>query len=127
MGDPARYKVLQWIHASEATYALHGLACLYARWFQVGGEPEKTVEGLSKNVVRDFDYLEAELGKSGGKFLLGDSLTAADIMMHFSARFILLRELGTQGKTWPKVNRWLDECEATESYQAAVKKTGHEL
>lgn len=108
-------------------FALHGLACLYAKWFQQDGDVQKTQEGMSKNVIKDFDYLQAELEKSSGKFLLGDKLTVADVMMHFSARFIILRELGTMGKRWPKVEEWLDLCEAQPAYKAAVKKTGHQL
>ncbi|KAF7198385.1 Glutathione S-transferase 3 [Pseudocercospora fuligena] len=126
-GDPQRYKALQWVHTSEGMFALHGLACLYAKWFQQDGDVQKTQEGMSKNVIKDFDYLQAELEKSSGKFLLGDKLTVADVMMHFSARFIILRELGTMGKRWPKVEEWLDLCEAQPAYQAAVKKTGHQL
>ncbi|KAF2171602.1 hypothetical protein M409DRAFT_17839 [Zasmidium cellare ATCC 36951] len=127
VGDPARYKVLQWVHASEATYLLHGLAVLYAKWNQKDGDVQQTIAGLSKNMINDLNYLESELGKSNGKFLLGDKLTAADIMMHFSARFILVRELGTMGKTWPKIEEWLNNSEATASYKAAVEKTGHKL
>lgn len=127
VGDPTRYKVLQWVHASEATYLLHGLAVLYAKWNQKDGDVQQTIAGMSKNMINDLNYLESELGKSNGKFLLGDKLTVADIMMHFSARFILVRELGTMGKTWPKIEEWLDNCEATSSYKAAVEKTGHKL
>lgn len=127
VGDPERYKVLQWVHASEATYMLHGLAVLYAKWNQKDGDVQQTIAGMSKNVINDLNLLETTLEKSKGKFLLGDKLTAADIMMHFSARFMLIRELGTMGKTWPKINEWLDECENTPSYKKAVEKTGHKL
>lgn len=127
VGDPQRYKVLQWVHAAEGTFATHGLAVLYARWFQKGGDVEATEQALGGNVRKDLDYLEAELGKSGGKFLGGASPNAADIMMHFSASFILARELGTKGGSWPKIEQWIKDCEATPSYQKAVKHTGHKL
>lgn len=126
-GDPKRYEILQWIHAAEATFMLHGLAILYARWFQKDGDPEKTVEGLSTNMTKDLDYLEATLSKNNGKFIVGDSLTAADIMMEFSVDFVLVRELGTKEKTWPKINEWLNNCHETKTYQDAVKKTGYTL
>jgi len=54
-------------------------------------------------------------------------LTAADMMMLFSVQFILARELGTKGKSWKKVNEWVERCEATESYKKAVEKSGHTL
>jgi glutathione S-transferase len=127
IGDPKRYKVLQWVHASEATYLLHGLAILYAKWNQKDGDVEKTVAGLSANMIKDLDYLERELGNGNGKFIIGDSLTAADIMMQFSVDFVLVRELGTKGKSWPNIDKWLKNCSSTPSYQAAVEKTGYKL
>lgn len=115
------------MHAAEATFALHGLAILYARWNQKTGDVAETEAGMAKNVSRDLDYLESTLKQSGGKFLFGDKVTAADIMMHFSAVFILARELGTKGQKWPGVEKWIGDCEGTEAYGAAVKKTGHVL
>jgi glutathione S-transferase len=82
---------------------------------------------MSTNVCKDMDYLEAELGKSSGKFLVGDQVTVADCMMLFSAQFILARELGTKGKKWEKVEKWIADCEGTESYKRAVERTGHKL
>lgn len=127
VGDPKRYKVLQWVHAAEATWALHGISILYARWNQKDGDVAKTEENMSKNVIKDMDFLEETLKSSGGKWLLGDQLTAADFMMHFSATFILARELGVKGRKYPETERWLKDCEATESYKKAVQKTGHKL
>jgi glutathione S-transferase len=106
---------------------LHGLAILYAKWFQKDGDPEKTVEGLSPNINKDLDYLESTLSKHSGKFIVGDSLTIADIMMEFSVDFVLVRELGTKGKSWPKINEWLKVCHETKTYQEAVRKTGYTL
>lgn len=141
--SPLRYKTLQWIHASEATFLLHALACLYVQWHQHDGDVEKTLQGLSGNVVKDLDYLESHLQKQeqeqeeeeeeegGGRFIMGGkNITAADIMMQFSVRFILMRELGTQGVErgrWERVERWLELCEGTESYQRAVERTGFRL
>jgi glutathione S-transferase len=129
--DPAqRVKVRQWVHASEATFALHALAILYARW-HIQGAPEGTIEAaeerMSANVQNDMSWLETELSLSQGQFLCGDHVTAADIMMQFSADFILARELGTQGKEWPNINKWLEACKKTDTYQRAVMKTGHRL
>jgi glutathione S-transferase len=125
VGDPKRYAVLQWVHASEGTFALHGIAVLYARWHQKSGDPKETEVGLSKNIQADLDFMTAELGKSNGKFLFGDELTVADIQMHFSVAFILKRELGTFGKRWERLEKYIEDCGATESYKKAVEKTGH--
>jgi glutathione S-transferase len=124
-----RVQCLRWVHAAEATYALHALAILYTRWFGADNPAaaEKTEEGMSVNVCKDMDFLEKELGKSKGKFLIGDNVTVADCMMLFSAQFILARQLGTKGKKWEKIEKWIANCEATESYKRALEKTGHKL
>lgn len=115
------------MHASEGTYLLHSLAILYARWHQRDGDVAKTEEGLSVDVVKDMDYLEAELGKSDGKFLRGDELTVADIMMHFAAGCTLVRELGTKDRWWPRIEKWYEDCEARPAYKRAVERTGYIL
>ena len=82
---------------------------------------------MAVNVQNDMSWLETELSLSSGQFLCGNHVTAADVMMQFSAEFILVREFGTLGKEWPNINKWLEACKKTDSYQRAVKKTGHQL
>lgn len=82
---------------------------------------------MSVNVLKDLDFLEKELANSSGQFLVGDTVTIADCMMLFSIQFVLARELGTGGKRWEGIEKWVQRCEATDSYQKAVKKTGHKL
>jgi glutathione S-transferase len=130
-GIKDRIRVLQWVHASEATFALHGLAILYVRWNMPKDAAKGTLEaaekGMSVNVQNDMAWLENELAQSPGKFLIGDHPTAADIMMHFSIDFMLVRQLGTQGKEWPNIMKWKKACEETEGYKQAIAKTGHKL
>ncbi|KAF2149968.1 glutathione S-transferase [Myriangium duriaei CBS 260.36] len=123
-----KYRTLRWVHASEATYMLHAIPVIYVTWF--GGEHEEAkksiIQGLSKNIVGDLTLLEDELNKSKGKFLLGDQLTIADITVHFSVQFMLARGIDG-GKKWPRLEQWLKDCESTEGYKKAVKKTGYDL
>lgn len=127
VGDPKRYAVLQWVHAAEATYTLHSIAILYARWHQQSGNVEETEARLSKNVQNDLNYFQSELKKSGGKFLFGDQPTVADMQMHFSLSFIVARELGTKDMKLDRIQQYVKDCEAVPSYKAAVEKTGHTL
>lgn len=129
-----RTQVQTWIHAAEGTFMVHGLAVLYTLWnfpaaFKESNADDfdKMIAAISVNVQKDFDWLETALGQSTGRFLVGDKVTAADIMMLFSVQFILARDLGTKGKSWAKVNEWVERCEATESYKKAVEKSGHTL
>lgn len=117
--------MLQWVHAAEGTFALHAISVMYARWHQKSGDPKETEIGLSKNIQNDLDFMTAELEKGNGKFLFGDEITVADIQMHFSIAFILGRELGTLGKRWERLETYVKDCEALESYTQAVEKTGH--
>lgn len=65
--------------------------------------------------------------KGDGKYLVGGKLTAADIMMGFSVRFIIIRGLGTEGRRWEGVERWLENIEGGEGWKKAVERTGYKL
>ncbi|KAF2089510.1 glutathione S-transferase C-terminal-like protein [Saccharata proteae CBS 121410] len=130
--DPvSRVPCLQYIHAAEATFLLHGLAVIYVRWNYPTTSPPAGLAhmegGMAKNVRNDFDWLEAELRKADGKFLCGNEVTAADCMMHFSIDLIMKRRLGIEGGKWPNVEQWLKDCEGTEAYKRAVENTGHKM
>jgi glutathione S-transferase len=128
-----RAKVLEWVHAAEGTFMVHALAVLYARWTVPGTDALAAAEkGLSANVHKDLDWLDAELAKSASGWLVGDSLTVADIMVHFSVEFIFARRLGLKDVTggeerWVHVKEWLAKCAGCGSYKKAVEKTGYTL
>jgi len=88
---------------------------------------EAAEERMSANVQNDMSWLETELSLSQGRFLCGDHVTAADIMMQFTVEFILAMKLGTMGKEWPNVNKWMEACRNEEGYKKAVERTGHKL
>lgn len=106
---------------------LHSLAVLYARWFMKGGDVDATEAALAGNVQKDLDYFSSALEKSNGKFIVGDAPTAADIMMEFSCDFILTRQLGTKDKSWPRINKFIQDSQGTATWIKAQKKTGHKL
>jgi glutathione S-transferase len=108
---------------------VHALAILYARWHipkcAQSGILHATEKGMSVLVQKDLSWLESELSLSSGKFLCGDHITAADVMMQYSADVILSLELGTQKREWVEIRKWLKACEETEGYKRAVEKTGY--
>ncbi|KAF2094717.1 hypothetical protein NA57DRAFT_45755 [Rhizodiscina lignyota] len=134
-GAIAEYILQMWTHAAEGTFLLHSLAIAYA----VGNTPSSVsdeakgemVKGMSVAVQNDLDWLEKELGDEGTGWLAGKDLTAADVMVHFSAQFIFARDLGTKGvdkgSRWKNITGWLQRCEGSESYKRAVQKTGYTL
>ncbi|KAF2679402.1 hypothetical protein K458DRAFT_445770 [Lentithecium fluviatile CBS 122367] len=130
-GGVTVYESPPMIHAAEATFMLHALAITYFPWnIPSSVSPnirQQTEAGLSINVQKDLDWLETELSLSTGPWLCGSELTAADIMMQFSIDFIMKTELGTGGRSWPKIEKWLRDCGECGSYRRAMEKTGYEL
>ena len=88
---------------------------------------EKLAPGLEKNVVKDLDWLDAELKAGNGKYLVGDHVTAADTMVAFSVQFIFAMRLAPIDRTWAAIEGWLTNVERENAYQCAVAKTGHHL
>ena len=82
---------------------------------------------LAVNVRKDMDWLQSELEASTGYFLVGNDVTAADIMMHFSVQFTLARELGTKGGSWPKIDAWIKRCEESAAFKKAVSHSDCDL
>ncbi|KAL1884008.1 hypothetical protein Daus18300_000117 [Diaporthe australafricana] len=138
--DPAaRAKVREWLYAAEGTFMLHAMAILYARWQLPDTEEIRAgilpglEEKLAVNVCNSFDWLEGELvaqRNRGSGWLVGDGLTAADIVVQFSVQFIMERRLGVGGRgegRWKEVEAWLGRTEQDDAYLRAVQKTGYSL
>ena len=75
-------------------------------------------KGLSPNIHNDLNWLESEV--EGRQCLVGNDVTAADILMGFSIEFIFARKLGTEGGDWPNVKKWLEGLQQREAYTKAV-------
>ena len=122
-----RAKVLEYIHAAEGAFMVHCLPIVYVRRLSQEAA-EALTPGLAKNVGKDLDWLEDELRKSesGGRYLVGRELTAADIMVWFSIDFIFAMGLAPQGKQWKMVEQWLEGLKKEEGWKTAVEKTAVE-
>lgn len=130
----ARAKVREFMAAAEGTFLIHALAVLYTRLqipepARTDGTLDKLEAGLSKNVHNDLDWLDSELEGTGGKYLVGTGLTAADIMVAFSVEFIFARALGVKGQEgrWGNVRNWLAALQREGGYRKAVQRTGFKL
>ena len=88
---------------------------------------EKLAPGQEKNVVKDLNWLEAELKAGNGRYLGGDKVTAADTMVAFSVQFIFAMRLARRNSGWAAIKDWLTNVEGENAYQCAVAKTGHHL
>lgn len=113
---------------------LHGVAAYY---FQVNMPQElrdmapdavtKAEVAICVHMLADLDWLEREIAASTGTFLVGDTVSAADIMMLFSTQMILSLLGPKLGKTWPGIEAWLESCKMTAAYKRAAKKSGYAL
>jgi glutathione S-transferase len=132
--DPAlQSKVREYMWASEGSFFMHALPIWKLRQYCEGSKKATDIlpeieKKFSGPVQDDFNWLEHELAQGGGKYLVGDSLTAADTMMEFTIQFIIAFDLGLEKKrSWPHINRWLKNVENRTAYMQAVAKTGHQL
>ena len=111
-----RTKCQTYIHAAEGTFLLHGLVPFYISLASAAAAAELHPQ-LVEAAGKDMDWLESELRRSEGssgssRYLVGDSVTAADTMMGFSVQFLLVFGLVPKGKEWPCVARWLGNVES---------------
>lgn len=123
-----RTKVRQWIHAAEGTFMVHCLPKIYVNRISSAAAKELSTP-LAAIVARDLDWLESELKAEEGRFLVGDTVAAADVMMLFSVQFVFANALAGERaeQRWEGVERWLRACEGEEAYRRAVEKTGYRI
>ncbi|CAO1624318.1 unnamed protein product [Parajaminaea phylloscopi] len=133
---PVRARIQSWMSFCETTM-LHSLAIVYARWFtpESAGDVLGALEDkMSANVCKDLDLMEEALrhnrqqfGESHG-FLAGGHFSMADVANAFSAEYVIAKQVGTAGRKWPGIERWLKTIEARPAYQEALGDAGlHEI
>jgi glutathione S-transferase len=73
-----------------------------------------------------FDFLEAELARQGTKYITGDELATADIMMVFVLE-LCVAKAGLAEKKWPVIMEYLRRLQAREAYRRAGERIGKEF
>ena len=118
------------MHAAEATFLVHGLVPFYVHR-AAPGTPESVMEALKADTGADLDWLDSQIKASNTRYLVSDTVTAADTMIGFSVQFILefrLHPKEVEGDArWENVKKWLANVEGSKAYRRAVEKTGHTL
>jgi glutathione S-transferase len=65
-----------------------------------------------------YDFLEAELARRGTKYITGDELATADIMMVFVLE-LCVAKAGLNEQGWPMVMGYLRRLQARDAYRMA--------
>ena len=129
----ARTKVHEFMHLAEGTFLLHAYPAMITRRLPQNLLASKDVHDLrviaTRKVYDDLDWLERHLGETQTAFLVGHDLSAADIMMGFSAQLIMDRVVTgelDEGKDrkYPCIEKWLRGLMGRKALGMAMKKTG---
>lgn len=107
----------QWLHYAEGSAMVPFLLHLYVSRLGDGGKPlQPRIEGEIDNHMR---FVDSRL--KGRDFIVGESLTGADINMSFIAEVA-----GAFGKRGPYANveRWIAAMHARPAWQRALEKGG---
>lgn len=116
-GTDAHISHLEWMHFAEGSAMTPILLGLYA--MRLGDAAAPLLPRIGQQLDAHFDYMEARLGDSG--HFIGDSLSAADIMLSFPAEVAVM-----QGRTAtrPKLAAFVAAIHALPTWQAALAKGG---
>ncbi len=131
-GTPERVRYLYWLHYTEGTAM--PLLLLHVIFDQI--EKAKVpffirpvtrgIAGRLKQMLvepqlkRNYDLMEAELGKSD--WFSGPEITAADIHISFAVEAAVSRS--GLDRRWPRVMSWLDRVHARPAWVRAVERGG---
>lgn len=115
-GTPDALRHLQLMHFAEGSAMIPLLLRIYVARLKEGGAP---LHGrIDSEVTSHFDYLESILQPSG--YFIGDTLTAADIMLSFP---VSLATQQPESGRWPRLQAFIDSIKARPAWQKAMAVT----
>ena len=129
---PERLRYTYWLHFAEGTMQPQLLLKLLFNRIEKGPMPffvRPVARGISHkvkstfidpNLVRQFDYVDAELGRSA--WFAGAELSGADIQMSFPLEAAASR--GGLDAKWPRILAFLDRIHARAAYRKAIERGG---
>lgn len=130
--SPERLRYTYWLHFAEGTMQPQLLLKLLFNRIEKGPMPffvRPVARGISHkvkstfidpNLMRQFDYVEAELGRS--EWLAGAELSGADVQMSFPLEAAASR--GGLDARWPKIMSFLERIHARPAYRKAIERGG---
>jgi glutathione S-transferase len=108
---------VQWLHYAEGSAMLPLLLRLYVSRLSDAGAPLHP--RINSELARHLGHFAASL--QGRQYLVGDSLTGADVMMSFVAELAGVFKLLTG---YPLIGAWLTRMHERPAYQRALQRGG---
>lgn len=130
--SPERLRYTYWLHFAEGTMQPQLLLKLLFNRIEKGPMPffvRPVARGISHkvkstfidpNLMRQFDYVEAELRRS--EWFAGAELSGADVQMSFPLEAAASR--GGLDARWPKIMSFLERIHARPAYRKAIERGG---
>lgn len=107
----------QWMHYAEGSAMLPLMLSLYVSRLGEAGAPLQP--RIQSETANHLGYVDRAL--AGREFLVGDSLTGADVQLGFVGE--AARAFG-RNAGYPNLAAWVDRLQARPAYQAALERGG---
>ena len=108
---------LEWLHFAEGSAMTPILLRIYTARL---GEAAAVLEPrIVQQLDAHFAYMESRVGETG--HFIGDSLSAADIMLSFPAEIAIMQGMAPR---YPKLAAFVNACHARPAWQRAREKGG---
>jgi glutathione S-transferase len=114
---PAYDEYVQWLHYAEGSAMLPLMLNLYA--MRLGAAAAPLTPRIESEIANHLGYVDSAL--KGRQFLVGDSLTGADIQMSFVGEVA-----GAFGKraAYPNLDKWVARLHERPAYKKALERGG---
>ncbi len=108
---------LEWLHFAEGSAMTPILLRIYTA--RLGEAAAPLEPRINQQLDAHFAYMESRVGNSG--HFIGDSLSAADIMLSFPAEIAIMQGMAPR---YPKLAAFVNACHARPAWQRAREKGG---
>lgn len=108
---------LEWLHFAEGSAMTPILLRIYTA--RLGDAAAPIEPRISQQLDSHFAYMESRVGENG--HFIGDSLSAADIMLSFPAEIAIMQGMAPR---YPKLAGFVNACHVRPAWQRAREKGG---
>jgi len=108
---------LEWLHFAEGSAMTPILLRIYTA--RLGEAAAPLEPRINQQLDAHFSYMESRIGANG--HFIGDSLSAADIMLSFPAEIAVMQGMAQR---YPKLAEFVNACHARPAWQRAREKGG---